>query len=110
MRFQLSPEVAIAIGARVKQPGDQLISEAAEFEVVRHPQGEMDAYERLLGEAMEGDPTLFAREDAVEAAWAVVQPVLGNVTPLFEYEPGTWGPVEADALTASVGGWRTPAL
>jgi glucose-6-phosphate 1-dehydrogenase len=110
VRFQLSPEVTIAIGARVKHPGDQLVSEATEFEVVRHPQGEMDAYERLLGEAMEGDPTLFAREDAVEAAWAVVQPVLGNLTPLFEYEPGTWGPAEADALTAPVGGWHTPAL
>lgn len=110
VRFQLSPEVTIAIGARVKQPGDQLTSEATEFEVVRHPQGEMDAYERLLGEAMEGDPTLFAREDAVEAAWAVVQPVLGRVTPLYEYEPGTWGPAEADALTAPVGGWHAPAL
>ncbi|HEU5219614.1 MAG TPA: glucose-6-phosphate dehydrogenase [Gemmatimonadales bacterium] len=109
VRFQMSPEVTIAIGARVKHPGDQLTSEPAEFEVVRHPQGEMDAYERLLGEAMEGDPTLFAREDAVEAAWAVVQPVLGDVTRLFEYEPGTWGPGEADGLTAAVGGWHTPS-
>ena len=110
VRFQLSPEVTIAIGARVKRPGDQLVSEPTEFEVVRHPQGEMDAYERLLGEAMEGDPSLFAREDAVEAAWAVVQPVLGSVAPPFEYEPGTWGPVQADALTAPAGGWHTPAL
>ena len=108
VHFEMSPEMSIAIGARVKQPGDQLVSEPAEFEVVRQPQGEMDAYERLLGEAMEGDPTLFAREDAVEAAWAVVQPVLGDVMPLHEYEPGTWGPVEADALTAAVGGWHTP--
>jgi glucose-6-phosphate 1-dehydrogenase len=108
VRFRLSPEVNIAIGARVKRPGEDLASEPTEFEVVRHPRGEMDAYERLLGEAMEGDPTLFAREDGVEAAWAVVQPVLGDVTPLSEYEPGTWGPPGADALTAPVGGWHTP--
>ena len=108
VRFRLSPEVNIAIGARVKRPGEDLASEPAEFEVVRHPRGEMDAYERLLVEAMEGDPTLFAREDGVEAAWAVVQPVLGNVTPLAEYLPGTWGPPQADALTAPVGGWHTP--
>jgi glucose-6-phosphate 1-dehydrogenase len=58
---------------------------------------------------MAGDATLFAREDAVEATWAIVEPVLGNVTPLHEYEPGTWGPVEADRLTADVGGWARPA-
>lgn len=110
VRFRLSPEVNIGIGARVKRPGEDLASEPTEFEVMRHLRGEMDAYERLLGEAMEGDPTLFAREDGVEAAWAVVQPVLGNVTPLSEYAPGTWGPPEADALTAPVGGWHTPDL
>ncbi len=68
---------------------------------------EMDAYERLLGEAMEGDPTLFAREDAVEAAWAVVQPILGSPTSV--YEPGSWGPPDAGMLTAEIGGWHSPA-
>jgi glucose-6-phosphate 1-dehydrogenase len=68
----------------------------------------MDAYERLLGDAMEGDATLFAREDSVEAAWAIVQPILGTATPLQAYEPGTWGPEAASRLTAEVGGWHCP--
>lgn len=62
-----------------------------------------------LGDAMAGDATLFAREDAVEVAWGIVQPILGNVTPVHEYDVGTWGPVEADRLTADVGGWAHPA-
>ena len=105
--FQLSPQVKIAIGARVKRPGEQMTSEPTELQVVHRPHGEeMDAYERLLGEAMEGDPTLFAREDAVEAAWAIVDPILGSVTPVHGYEPGSWGPTEAGALAAEVGGWH----
>ncbi len=78
---------------------------------MHHPSGdEMDAYERLLGDAMDGDCMLFARQDGVEAAWAIVEPILGDVTPVHEYEPGTWGPSEADALAAPVGGWHSPAL
>jgi glucose-6-phosphate 1-dehydrogenase len=108
--FQLSPQVKIAIGARVKRPGEQMISEPTELQVVHHADGdEMDAYERLLGDAMTGDPTLFAREDAVEAAWAIVQPILGSATPVCEYEPGSWGPPEAAALTAEIGGWHCPS-
>ena len=108
--FQLSPQVKIAIGARVKRPGEQMISEPTELQVVHHADGdEMDAYERLLGDAMTGDPTLFAREDAVEAAWAIVQPILGSATPVREYEPGSWGPPEAAALTAEIGGWHCPS-
>jgi glucose-6-phosphate 1-dehydrogenase len=111
VRFRLSPEVIIAIGARILKPGDEpptLIP--VELSAVRYPAGdEMDPYERLLGDAMVGDAILFAREDAVEAAWAVVQPILGNVTPVHEYEPGTWGPAEADRLTADVGGWHNPS-
>jgi glucose-6-phosphate 1-dehydrogenase len=68
----------------------------------------MSAYERLLGDAIVGDASLFARQDAVEAAWAVVDPVLGDVTPIHTYEPGTWGPKDADRLTADVGGWAQP--
>lgn len=109
VRFRLSPDMTITIGARVKKPGEELVSEPTEFQVTHHPGGEeMDAYERLLGDAMEGDPTLFAREDAVEAAWAVVQPVLGDGTPPHEYAPESWGPVQAEALAAEVGGWHTP--
>ena len=109
LRFRLSPDVTIAIGARVKRPGERMDSEPTELRVVHRPDAEeMDAYERLLGEAMEGDPTLFAREDAVEAAWAIVQPILGSVTPVHDYEPGSWGPREADALAAGLGGWQSP--
>ena len=77
--------------------------------MVHHPDGdEMDAYERLLGDAMQGDPTLFARQDGVEAAWAVVEPILGTDSPVFYYSSGTWGPSEAERLAADVGGWHCP--
>ena len=69
--------------------------------------GRMDAYERLLGDAMAGDATLFARQDVVEAAWAIVDPVIHGPSPMYEYEPGTWGPQEADKLVEDVGGWNT---
>ena len=108
-RFRLSPEVIIAIGSLIKKPGEQWKSESTELKVVHDAEGdEMEAYERLLTDAMSGDGMLFAREDAVEAAWAVVQPILGDVTPVIEYEPGTWGPKEADRLTAEIGGWYQP--
>ena len=110
VRFRLSPEVTISIGARVKRPGETLEGEETELSFVDKPEGdEMDAYERLLGDAMEGDPQLFARQDAVEASWAIVDPVLNNPTPVFEYEPGTWGPAEADRLVTDAGGWHSPA-
>jgi glucose-6-phosphate 1-dehydrogenase len=108
-RFRLSPEVVIAVGARVKQPGELATPTSTELSFLHHPGGdELDAYERLLGDAMEGDATLFAREDEVETAWSIVEPILDNRTPVFPYEPGTWGPKEADALTAEVGGWHCP--
>jgi glucose-6-phosphate 1-dehydrogenase len=107
VRFRLSPDVTIAIGARIKRPGEAMAGEETELSFVDHPQGDdMDAYERLIGDAMDGDATLFAREDVVEAAWAIVDPILGRDTPLHEYTPRTWGPPEADALAASAGGWR----
>jgi glucose-6-phosphate 1-dehydrogenase len=98
-RFQLGPDTAIAIGVRVKRAGAQTETEPTELQAVRRSNaGELDPYERLLGEAMEGDPTLFARQDAVEAAWAVVEPVLGSATPVHSYEPGSAGPTEAERL------------
>jgi glucose-6-phosphate 1-dehydrogenase len=107
LRFRLSPDVTIAVGAQVKRPGESMTGEETELAVVHHPHGdEMDAYERLLGDAMDGDATLFARQDAVEAAWAIVDPILGRTTPVCVYDPGTWGPPEADALAADAGGWR----
>jgi glucose-6-phosphate 1-dehydrogenase len=109
IRFRLSPDVLITIGAQVKRAGEAMITEPAEFTVVHHPDGdEMDAYERLLGDALAGDPMLFAREDCVEAAWAIVDPVLGDATPVHTYEHLTWGPLEAAALAEDVGGWCNP--
>ncbi len=101
VRFRLSPEMVIAIGALVKRPGEQLIGDPIELKVVNHPRGdEMDAYERLLSDAMVGDDTLFAGREGVEAAWAVVQPILGSATPVHEYEAGTWGPSEAEKFVS----------
>ena len=112
VRFRLSPNVVIAIRARAKRPGEGMSGEPLELSVVEHAEqgsdGRLEAYERLLGDAMAGDPTLFARQDVVEAAWAIVDPVLRGPGPLFEYEPGSWGPREAESLTAAVGGWNTP--
>jgi glucose-6-phosphate 1-dehydrogenase len=110
VRFRLSPDVTIALGARVKRPGEEFVSDPTELRVVDRPSAdEMTPYERLLGDAMEGDAMLFAREDGVEAAWTVVQNILGNVEPAVEYEPGSWGPDEARTLAADIGGWRDPA-
>ena len=76
---------------------------------MHHPTpDDLDAYERLLVDAMAGDATLFAREDGVEAAWQIVEPILDDPTPVLEYAPATWGPREADALTSDVGGWHAP--
>ncbi len=111
-RFRLSPHVVIALGCRAKVPGERMVGEATELCLAEEPEqgqnGRMDAYERLLGDAMLGDPTLFARQDVVEAAWAIVDPVIKGPSPMYEYEPGTWGPVEADRLVEDVGGWNMP--
>jgi glucose-6-phosphate 1-dehydrogenase len=112
VRFRLSPEVAITLDARAKRPGETMEGRPVALTVTEEPEqgkdGRMEAYERLLGDAMNGDATLFARQDVVEAAWAIVDPVIHGPSPMFEYEPGTWGPREADALVAAVGGWNTP--
>ncbi|MFI5316998.1 MAG: glucose-6-phosphate dehydrogenase [Myxococcota bacterium] len=109
LRFRLSPQLEIALGARVKQPGDKMVGTPTELSFMHRADcDEMDAYERLLGDAMAGDATLFARQDAVETAWSIVDPVLGSATPALPYEPRSWGPAEADRLTADVGGWHDP--
>jgi glucose-6-phosphate 1-dehydrogenase len=112
VRFRLNPQVTIALGARAKRPGEGMVGAPVELSVVEMPaQGcsnRMDAYERLLGDAMMGDATLFARQDVVEAAWAIVDPVIHGPSELHEYECGSWGPSEADRLVAGVGGWNTP--
>jgi glucose-6-phosphate 1-dehydrogenase len=110
LKLHLGPDVRIELGVRVKLPGDQLIGEDVELVAANRPLGGKPPYERLLGDAMHGETDLFAREDAVEAEWRVVDPVLGDdATPLYEYDPGTWGPEEADQLVAADGGWSAPS-
>jgi glucose-6-phosphate 1-dehydrogenase len=110
-RFRLGPDLAISLGARIKRPGAEMVSMPAELSAVEQAQSEeLTAYERLLTDAMEGDATLFVREDAVEAAWSIVGSVLGNVAPIHAYEPGTWGPAGADRLAADIGGWHNPEM
>ncbi len=108
MRFRLGPDVAIALGVRSKIPGESMAGRNVELLAASDVTGQMLPYERLLGDAMKGDATLFAREDAVEAAWSIVAPVLGNAPPLHEYEPGSWGPAQADRLISRSGGWHRP--
>ncbi len=109
-RFRLGPgELAISLSARVKRPGEELVSMPAQLSAVEERTAdEVDAYERLLGDAMLGDAMLFVREDAVEAAWAIVEPILANATTPHPYAPGSWGPPEADRLAMDVGGWHNP--
>ncbi len=109
VRFRLSPNIVLSLGARAKKPGEDLIGESVELVAREQPHDEIKPYERLLGDAMRGDSSLFAREDAVEEAWRIVGPILDNVTPVHFYESNTWGPAEAYKLVASVGGWHNPA-
>jgi glucose-6-phosphate 1-dehydrogenase len=107
-RFRLGPKISISIGCRVKKPGAAIQSMPTELMFVQSSKDEVDAYERLLTDAMKGDATLFVREDAVEAAWKVVDGILDDATPVDPYKPGTWGPREADRLTVGVEGWHNP--
>ena len=109
LRFRLGPDVAIALRAKAKVPGEAIVGEDVELLARHHHPGEMPPYQRLLGDALRGDQLLFAREDGVAAAWKVVEPVLGNATPVHRYEPGSWGPAEADRLLDGTGGWHDPA-
>ncbi len=109
LRFRISPEMTIAMGTTVMAPGEALKGENVEMVASRHPRAEeMDAYERVLGDAMSGDATLFARQDYVEEAWRIVDPVLKAGTPIHEYEKGAWGPSEVDERVSPAGGWHNP--
>ncbi len=108
LRFRLSPGAAIALAARVKRTGKEFVGEQRELYLFEEITGEESPYERLLGDAMTGDATLFTREDAVEAAWAVVDPVLKTHHRVLPYKRGSWGPKEADAIIASDGCWHNP--
>jgi len=108
-RFRLGEEISIGAGVRVKRPGSKMVATMTELAAVKDSPGdEVDAYERLLTDAMRGDALLFVREDAVEVSWAVVENILGNAAPLHFYEPGSWGPLESNNLAKDVGGWRNP--
>jgi len=109
LRFRISPDMAIAIGMMVMAPGEVLAGQTVEMLASREPRAdEMDAYERVLGEAMASDATLFARQDYVEEAWRIVDPMLKQETPVYPYEPKTWGPKELEQQLAPLGGWHNP--
>src|SRR5215813_1052260 len=108
LRLRLSPEVTIAMGMMALSPGEGMALQTGEMVASHSPRpDEMDAYERVLGAAMAGDSTLFAREDYVEEAWRIVEPVLKKNTPIYQYTPNTWGPDEVERVSAP-GGWHNP--
>ena len=111
LRFRISPEVLLAFGMSVMAPGDEMVAQPAEIMGGRPARsGEKDAYERVLGDAMAGDATLFARQDYVEEAWRIVDPYLKSDTPVYEYEPNSWGPPEVERKLLPAGGWHDPTM
>ncbi len=108
VRIRVSPDISIGLGVRVKAPGERMMGEDVELSLKAHALDDMPPYERLLGDAMRGNGELFARQDLVEAQWRVVQPILGDVTPVYGYEPGTWGPAESHQLIGADGPWVDP--
>ena len=110
LRFRLSPNTEVALAARVKRAGKEFIGDQRELTLVEEQTGQESPYQRLLSDAMAGDGALFTREDAVEAAWVVVEPVLLNHHPAIPYRRGSWGPKQADALIEADGGWHQPVM
>ncbi|HEX8751560.1 MAG TPA: glucose-6-phosphate dehydrogenase (NADP(+)), partial [Nitrospira sp.] len=111
MRFRVNPDTTLAFGMMVPTIGDESVGQPFEAMVSRHHQpDEMDAYERVLTDAMAGDATLFAREDYVEQAWRIVDPVLKEKTPVYEYEPHSWGPAEVEQRVRPPDGWHNPIV
>ena len=108
LRFHLSPHSTIALAARVKRAGKEFVGDQREFSLLEEEPTEQSPYERLLADAMDGDGALFARENAIEAAWAVVEPVLGEHPAVHIYAAGSWGPPAANHFIAADGGWRNP--
>lgn len=108
IRFRISPEVSIAIGARRKAAGEAMVGEKTELTAVDDAKGEMEPYERLISDAMDGNAQLFTRQDASELAWQIVAPVLDDKSRPFSYAPGTWGPKEATHGFGPAGGWIGP--
>jgi glucose-6-phosphate 1-dehydrogenase len=110
-RFRISPDNSIAFGLNFAVPGDEMVGASTEITGCRAPVPDnMDAYERVLGDAMAGDASLFAREDYVEEAWRIVDPALKASTPMCQYEQKTWGPAEVENRVSPPGGWVNPAV
>jgi glucose-6-phosphate 1-dehydrogenase len=111
MRLRISPDIAIAVGTIVMGPSEQMTGQTVEMLASHQPRAEeMEAYERLLGDAIAGDATLFARHDYVEEAWRIVDPLLKQGSRLHSYEPNTWGPIELEQRLAPRGGWHNPRI
>jgi glucose-6-phosphate 1-dehydrogenase len=110
MRFRLSPDMAIGMGLRVKQPGERMVGNDMELMLTAQAATYRPPYQRLLGDAMHGNGDLFGREDIVDAQWRIVQPILDNVTPLYTYDSASWGPDEATQLIGGDGPWRDPQV
>jgi glucose-6-phosphate 1-dehydrogenase len=110
MRIRVSPDFAIGLGVRTKIPGERMVGRDVELDMHRQELDDMPPYERLLGDASRGNAELFSRQDLVEAQWRIVEPILGNVTPVYSYLPGTWGPEEAGQLISNDGPWIDPVV
>ena len=111
VRLRISPDITLAMGMTVMGEGQDITGQAVEMIASREPSPEeMDAYEKVLGDAIAGDATLFARQDYVEEAWRIVDPVLKANTPVYDYEPHTWGPAEVERIVVPPGGWHNPAI
>lgn len=108
MRITISPDISVGLGVRVKMSGEKLVGHDVELGLTKQAGNDMPPYERLLSDAMHGNYELFGREDLIEAQWRIVQPILGNVVPINEYEPGTWGPEKTQQLIGPDGPWVNP--
>ena len=110
LRFRISPDVSIGMGVRVKQPGERMVGTDVEMLLTEQQATYVPPYQRLLGDAMQGVGDLFGREDIVDAQWRVVDPILDDRTPLYTYEPGSWGPTETEQLIGADGPWHNPVV
>jgi glucose-6-phosphate 1-dehydrogenase len=110
MRIRVSPDMNIALGLRIKTPGERMVGRDVELELHRESVADTPPYQRLLGDASRGNSEQFARQDLIEAQWRIVEPILGNITPFYPYSPHTWGPVEADQLIGNDGPWVNPEV
>jgi glucose-6-phosphate 1-dehydrogenase len=110
LRLRINPDITIGLGVRVKAPGERMVGEDVELTLKEQSATDMPPYERLLGDAVRGNKELFARGEMVLAQWRIVEQILDNVTPVYIYEPGTWGPAEADQLIGADGPWVNPKI